>query len=154
MPKSLLMTAENGSKIARERPVKFYVAAKWQDRPIVHQVYQILKSFGHEITLDWTDHELPNESQMKQSQINNFLSMWAEKDIIGVQNCDLLIALFMEPRHQRGAMVEVGAALGLGKPILIIGHAEDSSTLLRHPLCMHLDDLEDLNKWLKEAPHV
>jgi hypothetical protein len=29
-----------------------------------------------------------------------------------------------------------------------------SSTLLKHPLCMHLDDLADLEEWLEEAPYV
>jgi len=125
--------------------MKFYVAAKWRDRPLVKKVYELLRMYGHSITVDWTDHELPEGEDANAQQ---FLEKWAVIDIDGVRECDYLVALFEERRHQRGAMIELGAALGCGKLVIVVGHAEDSSTLLRHPRIQHLADLNHFERWL------
>ena len=130
--------------------MKFYVAAKWKDRITVRQVYKLLESYGHKITVDWTDHELPNELNDNPVNTQKFLEKWAVIDIDGVRECDYLIALFLEKRHQRGAMIELGAALGCRKLIIVVGHAEDSSTLLKHPLIRHMADINHLEQWLKQ----
>ena len=125
---------------------KFYVASKWEDRYVVRDIYKEIRKHGHRVTLDWTVHDLPNR-KLNQVEKDLLLRTYAMEDINGVRECDILIALFTEPRHQRGAMIEVGAALGLGKFVLVIGHAEDSSTLLKHNLVYNIDKLEDLDNW-------
>jgi nucleoside 2-deoxyribosyltransferase len=125
--------------------MKFYVAAKWCDRPLVKKVYGLLKIYGHSVTVDWTDHELPEGENVDTQR---FLEKWAVIDINGVRECDYLVALFEEKRHQRGAMIELGAALGCGKLVIVVGKAEDSSTLLKHPRIQHLTDLNHFERWL------
>lgn len=108
--------------------MRIYVAAKYEDRDFVRSLYRTLESKGHEITCDWTDHDIYPEDAP-----NNQKAYFAVDDINGVRECDLLIAVFLWERHQRGALIEIGAALGLGKPVAIIGDYENSSTLLQHP---------------------
>ena len=109
--------------------MKIYVAAKYCDRDAVRVVYDDLRKNGHEITCDWTDHNIYTEDAPLEKK-----SSFAADDIDGVRNADAVIALFIEERHQRGALIEIGAALGLGKPVMIVGDHEASSTLLQHPL--------------------
>jgi hypothetical protein len=123
--------------------MKIYVAAKWCDRELVRQLYEYLRKNGHRITVDWTSHEYPDEIDEGSVKYNAFLTNWAMLDIQGVRDCDVLIALFQEPRHQRGAMIEVGAGLGLGKKVIVVGKAENSSTLLFHPLVTKVDTLDE-----------
>ena len=134
--------------------MKIYVAAKYEDREFVRELYRTLESKGHTITCDWTNHDMYPEDvpEIKKGS-------YALDDIVGVQECDVLIAVFLWKRHQRGALIELGAALGLNKPVLIIGHHESSSTLLQHPMITrfsHVDDaleavraLSDMNDKVK-----
>ena len=105
--------------------MRIYVAAKFCDRLMVREVYKRLEENGHTVTVDWTNHEQDTDEDKRH---------WSEVDIQGIRDCDALIAVFIEERHQRGAMIEIGAALGLNKPVLIIGYSESTSTLLKHPL--------------------
>lgn len=119
------------------RSLNVYVAAKFIDREQVREIHSLLRKMGHTVALDWTNHE--KDSLMDKVH-------WATEDINGVRNCDVLIAVFIQERHQRGAMIEIGAALGLGKPVIIAGNAENSSTLLNHPLVTKKKDIvEALN---------
>lgn len=115
--------------------MKVYVAGKFEDRENIRSIYHILKQYGHTIALDWTNHEHP-KSDKEQEQ-------WAIADIEGVKQCDTLIAIFSKDYRYRGALIEVGAALALGKPVIIIGSNENSSTLLHHPLVTKLDSITD-----------
>lgn len=112
--------------------MKIYVAAKWCDRETVRLIYSRLVAAGHCITLDWTHHE--NDSLEDKIR-------WAELDIEGVRQCDCLVAVFQYERHQRGAFMEVGAALAWSKPVIVIGKAENTSTLLHHPLVVKVDNV-------------
>lgn len=113
--------------------MKVYVAGKFEDRDIVRQVYRELKSKGHEITLDWTDHE--------HSKTTSEQAKWAVEDIEGVKRCDVLIAVLISDYRYRGALIEIGAALALGKRVITLGRNENSSTFLYHPLVTKLDNL-------------
>lgn len=115
--------------------MKIYVAGKFEDRESIRALYVILRQHKHTITLDWTNHDHP-ESDKEQEE-------WAIADIEGVKQCDILIALFLRDYRYRGALIEVGVALGLGKPVIILGRNENSSTLLHHPLITKLDFITD-----------
>ena len=107
---------------------KVYVAGKWQDREKVRHWHKVLRDNGHAVTCDWTDHDYPGDGQ------EHLLAGYAQADIKGVQDCDLLIALFEWPYRYRGALAEVGAALALNKPVWVLGEAERSCIFMEHPL--------------------
>ena len=106
--------------------MKFYVAGKWQDRELIREIMDKLEAMGHEITVDWTRHEYPDNEDV--------LSIWATLDIHGVQTCDTFVVLFINGHRFRGALVEVGAALAMHKRVCVIGNDEDSCIFLKHPL--------------------
>jgi nucleoside 2-deoxyribosyltransferase len=104
-----------------------YVAGKWEDREKVRHWHKVLRDNGHRITCDWTDHEYPEAGQ------EHLLQRYAVDDIVGVTVCDLLIVIFQERYHYRGALVEMGAALALGKRVWVLGTAEESCIFMEHP---------------------
>ncbi len=123
--------------------IRVYVAGKWQDRTKIRLWYALLKELGYEITCDWTAHEYPGEDEA------NLLEEYAVADIEGVQDCDLLLAVFEEDLHYRGALVEMGAALALKKPVWILGHSQDSCIFTNHPLVCTFGDVDRLVSALK-----
>lgn len=119
--------------------MRFYVAAKYCDRDAVRIVYGDLIDRGHSITCDWTNHDIyPEDAPLEKK------AEFAIDDIEGVRNADAVIAIFIEERHQRGALIEIGAALALGKPVMIVGEHEASSTLLQHPLITRFKTIGDV----------
>ena len=55
--------------------MKIYVAGKYQDRDRVRSIYQLLRENGHEITIDWTNHDIcPNDA------VSEKLKVFAEDD--------------------------------------------------------------------------
>lgn len=57
----------------------------------------------------------------------------------------------MEWEHLRGALVEVGMGIALGKRILVIGDAPDYGSWQHHPLC---DRVENFEKARIELSHI
>lgn len=120
-----------------------YVAAKFEDRLLVREVFKTIESYGFRVALDWTDHE-------KDGTLDKI--KWANADIDAIRECDAVIALFIEERHQRGALIEIGAALGLNKPVIIVGDKENTSTLLRHPLITRVNNQFEALELLSVLP--
>lgn len=114
---------------------KVYVAAKFIDNDQVKEVYKELRACGHTVSFDWTGHT-------KEDATAEVKSRWADECMVGVRDCDTLIAVFVNERHQRGAMIEIGAALGQGKPVIIVGTMESSSVMLCHPLVTRVDSIK------------
>ena len=109
--------------------MKIYVAGKYQDRVRVKSIHQEIRRIGHEITLDWTNHNIyPNDA------VAGKLKGFAKDDVWGVKEADLFIGLMTEKYEYKGLWVEMGVALGKGIPVWIIGSAGDSCIFMNHPL--------------------
>lgn len=113
--------------------MKFYVAGKFADRLDVKAIMVGLLLRGHEITCDWTGHELHDNTEPHDLQ-----QQWAVEDMQGVRKADVLIALFVKPHQYRGAFIEIGAALALGKPVWVLGDTQRSATMMHHPFIDHI----------------
>lgn len=111
--------------------MKIYVAGKCGDRLRVVEVMEKLKSLGHEITCDWTKHEL-HENDWRD----------AVEDIEGVQNCDLLIAIMIDTFNYKGVWAEIGAALALDKRVIVVGNGHGGAVFLSHPNILTVRDLD------------
>ena len=104
--------------------MKFYVAGKWQDRKNIRKLMDKIQNLGHAITYDWT---IDEENAAGYPVLNTI------NDTRGVQICDAYVGRFVEENHYRGALVELGIALGLSKKIYVIGHCEDDCIFVNHP---------------------
>ena|SRR5437762_12072580 len=102
--------------------LKVYVAGKVEDKERVREIQTQLRQVGHTITLDWT-----TASQDSRQQ--------ALKDIRGVADADVFVGVFEEDYAYRGTLVEMGAALALGKPVYILGNATTvrRCIFMKHP---------------------
>ena len=125
--------------------MKVYIASKYQERDYVRHLMGTLVNFGHTITVDWTNHDLfPSDSPAIK------LAEFAVADVGGVRDAQVYIGVFLNSHHYRGALVEWGMALGLNKPCLIMGHAEDDCIFINHPLVQRIDGEVSLLKVLED----
>ncbi len=117
--------------------MKIYVAGKWSERLKVKNVMEMFESRGHIITCDWTKHIAPERNvrnkgngiftkgydwSKNEDWAQNGHKTYAEEDLEGVKNCDVLVAcMWSTDIFYKGAWIEIGIALGLDKQVIIIG---------------------------------
>lgn len=122
--------------------MKIYVATKWEERSKAKEIMNLCQSYGHDITVDWTD-----ESKEATEET---LSFWSERDLQSVKDCELLIAYFPYPfLKYTGAFCELGAALVLKKKVWVIGHGADDCIFLHNKNIVRFEKMEELNERLR-----
>lgn len=100
--------------------MKIYVASKFERKDEVREVQAFLRDNGHEISSDWTQHDYSDVPKEEQPA---FLRKCAMEDLFGVIEADMLILM---PDKTAGAhFTELGIALGLCIPIIVLGHKPD-----------------------------
>ncbi|HWF67624.1 MAG TPA: nucleoside 2-deoxyribosyltransferase [Acidobacteriaceae bacterium] len=105
-------------------PRRFYLAIRLDRASHGDSLVEALKAHGWERTFDWTG----NDSTIKED-----LSRLAQAELAAIEQADVLIVLLP---GGRGTHVEIGAALALGKPIIL--HAPDRDTLeVPYPCAFH-----------------
>ena len=104
--------------------MRVYVAGKWEDRSRVAEIMRILRGTGFEITCDWTDHKYSD---------NAYPQKYCLDDFEGVKSADLYLGIFVADYHYRGALVEMGIALGIGIPVWLFGDKQDDCIFSHHP---------------------
>ncbi len=104
--------------------MKLYIAGKWEDRARVSEIMRILRGIGFEITCDWTDYKYSDEAYPQQ---------YCMDDLEGVKKADLYLGIFVADYHYRGALVEMGIALGIGIPVWLFGEKQDDCIFSHHP---------------------
>jgi hypothetical protein len=114
--------------------MRVYVAGKFEERSSIRTLMDALKEQGCSITVDWTVHEYTDIEYPVE---------YAIEDVNGVAKCDTYIGLFLNENSYKGALVELGVALGLKKRIMIIGHAIDSCIFANHPRVEHYDSVSE-----------
>ena len=92
---------------------KLYVAGKYMDQR-VYDVMDDLMDRGFELTLNWK----VIEAKKPFAQNKDYNQPASEAMIAGVAASDVFVMVGHEKQH--GAMVEMGAALALGKPVYIV----------------------------------
>lgn len=122
--------------------MKIYVAGKWEDREAVRELQKALIDMGHEITVDWTYHEKDDVG---------YPQTYAQDDVRGVQEAEAYIGLFLRENNYKGALVELGVALGLNKKTYIIGHAIDSCLFVSHKLVTQFNTVEEFLDHIRQT---
>ena len=73
-----------------------------------------MRFFGHVITHDWTRHE----AEIIRDPVN--LARYSQLDLDGVRTADAVVAIFRDPDYAyRGTFAELGAAIVLGKTVVV-----------------------------------
>ena len=121
--------------------MKFYVCGKWGDKPLAQRVMNHIRSAADEITHDWTTFKADGPEYQR-------LAICAGKNVEGVQQCEILIALMTDETYAyRGTFTEIGVALGLAKSVIIVGPVTAQAAtncFWWHTKIWHADTLESL----------
>ena len=93
---------------------KIYVGASFEDRLIVKELENKLKSRGFKITSNWTEHFNKNECEM-----------YAKEDLQGIKDADILV-VYNSSHKTTGKITEIGMAIYKGIPVLVFGEPYSS----------------------------
>ncbi len=123
--------------------MKFYVAAGFEEKERVREIYEMLKNRGHSITCNWTFHK----SIQPYTDNLDLARDYTTEDIAGVCHADIFILL--TKGAGKGAHVELGAAIAMhatsGKPkIYVVGEEKDKQMFYFHPLVSQKKSIEDV----------
>jgi len=103
--------------------VKFYTASK-----IIHaHLWQALRSSGIQVTATWID-------EAGEGQTASYAEL-ADRCIREVAQADAVLLYCAPGETLKGALIEVGAALALGKRVFCVGDCPSLSRVFKaHPL--------------------
>lgn len=111
---------------------RIYIAASFEQRDEVRELYGRLREAGHIITADWTTHKeiVSLESEEEREALKR---QYAIEDTEGVTSATVYVLLLGE-RKSTGAHIELGIALGAGiGRICLIGNPDDAQLFYSHP---------------------
>lgn len=121
--------------------MKLYIAAHNQED--ARKVAILCAAAGHQITSTWLQEDFKRTAEYTEADKRAI----ADKDAREVAESDALVLLPSAMRIPGGKFVEVGIALGLGKPVFILGHRENMLMWHSHTICFA--SAEDLLKHVK-----
>lgn len=134
--------------------MKVYVASKFENAPYVKELMEELEEAGHSIVGDWTSHTVEG---LTGANLVRRLTKYAEADLQGIEDCDALVLLPVEPERVRSGahLVELGYALGRGKLCCVMNGRPGAPTrapiFFFHPCVQHFDRVTDLLMFLSWA---
>jgi hypothetical protein len=104
---------------------KIYVASKARHRP---RWRALRDTFGYHIISQWID---VDDGYSEDPTGLDYGKLW-KACIQDVQDCDVLVLYVETDEHLKGALVELGVALGLKKEIIVTGDLGDNGTWFNH----------------------
>lgn len=105
--------------------MKFYVSTRYGRRLDGEEIANRLLAEGHEVTSRWVWRNQPDDYE---KCTNEEICELALEDLEDIQLADALITLSEpsnNPYGRGGRHVEFGYALGLGKPVYVVGPMEN-----------------------------
>jgi nucleoside 2-deoxyribosyltransferase len=138
--------------------LKVYVAGKTHDMRHVQEVQSLVRRYGT-VTHDWTSFVEKHGPDAANALPQALAKECARNDMRGVLNADLIIALPFD--RLCGTLIEVGAAISHGIPVLWLGQPSQRSVFWANdkiyrtadlwPCCEH--DLNDVLQFITTHPH-
>ena len=136
--------------------MKLYIASSFSLIGKVEKLTAILEAEGHEITVKWwTRLHLKQKFQVLEPE-----EFYAEpeceyafmRDMKGIHEADALIMVASdEPRSYNGANVEIGMAIGIGRPVFSLGRLTNSAMYWPIKRCTSTDELLSIIKQTKRT---
>jgi nucleoside 2-deoxyribosyltransferase len=104
--------------------LKIYIAGRFSRQKEFLRYRHDLEAAGHTVTASWLDQEVPDENlSLRQA------AKYAERDIADLKAADCIISFAEAPRAANfprgGRHVEYGAAIALGKRLIVISYREN-----------------------------
>lgn len=119
--------------------MKLYIAGHNQEDAIA-VADALMGHSAHQITARWLKKPFNRTNEHSEEERIAI----AEEDHSDITAANGLVLLASPKRVPGGKFVEVGIALGQGKPVYILGHRENM--LMWHPSVKRFDSVEDLMK--------
>lgn len=130
-------------------PEKIYVAASFEQKDEVRDLFKQLKAAGHTITADWTLHK-EIASLISEEERKSLKRQYAIEDTNGVKQATVY-ALIIGDRKSTGAHIELGIALGANIPhICLIGNPDASQLFYSHPAITILPDIKSFIEYIQK----
>lgn len=108
--------------------------------------------FWRDLALDWPEIEFCaswfRQDFFAESEPGACRKGWL-RDMRDVSQCDVLMVYGAHGKTLRGALVEAGVALALGKPVIVMGDHESYGTWQFHPGVVRLGSFVQAREWLK-----
>lgn len=124
--------------------MRVYIAAHYSRKAEMIQMAQVLQEHGVDNTATWLTEPHAATTTMR-SMPYSALYNYALRDLEDISRADALVLFSFDsllPACRGGHNVEMGLALGLGKPVYIIGPHENIFHYL--PKVMHFSDVAGL----------
>ncbi len=122
--------------------MKFYIAGKFEEVDIIHELFALVRRAEHEVAYDWTTHV----KAKPYIEHVDLIRSYAENELNAILDSDVFIYL----THERGTTLhmEFGTALTkkkLGGEMLIfvVGEHNDRSPWYFNPLVTRVDTVEE-----------
>lgn len=128
--------------------MKIYLASRYSRRDELRVIADELRGLGHTITSRWLDttwEEKERDSQVYSSAAPpEYREKHSVEDLDDVLAADTFVAFTEEPRYggRGGRHIEMGAALAVGKRIIVVGPREN--LFYHHPRVLHFASTEDM----------
>lgn len=119
----------------------YYIASKAHHRPR----WRDMRDAGININSRWID---TDDKYSIDSNGLNYQKLWVEC-IEDVQACDVVVSYIEHGEVLKGSLIEIGAAIALGKIVYLVGPIAaycTNGTWLNHPNCEHVSSLEEVMK--------
>lgn len=106
--------------------MKVFLSSRYSRRDELRTIRTELQSFGYDVVCRWLDTEWNHKDDTGSSAAPpEYRAEYAVKDLEDVRSCDVLVAFAERVRGGRGGRhVEMGAALALGKHVIVVGWKE------------------------------
>lgn len=126
--------------------MRIFLSSRYSRRDELREIRRVLQSQGYDVVSRWLDSDW-NETEREgiyaggtQSSAAppEYREEYAVKDLEDVAGCDVLICFSEPPRSgtRGGRHAELGAALALGKQVILVGAPEH--IFHHHPLIGHV----------------
>jgi len=114
------------------RPVRVYTASKLDKADLWKKLREEYRRI--EFTARWVDSYVPNEQEHECSP--HFLAVAWKQNLEDVARADAVLVYGDESGALRGALVEAGVGLALGKTVILVGDAHCYGTWQYHINCV------------------
>jgi hypothetical protein len=125
--------------------LKIYLAARYSRRDELRAIASDLRRLGHTITSRWLDTTWEGKDATGSSAAPpEYREKHAVEDLEDVLAAELFIAFTEEPRSggRGGRHIEFGAALAVGKRLIVVGHREN--LFYHHPRVVYFPTVEEM----------
>lgn len=128
-------------------PFRVYVGAKLEEYPRVRKFYSRLLDAGFRVTLDWTVGLDTIDLSGKLLSAEDWRKI-GEDEMDGVKCADIVV-IFSHPKGL-GLWIECGAALALGKCVVLVGNVHHDGPFFYLPGVKRVADELEAIRYLEE----